>query len=53
MPWSTADVDSGIMVSCTSEEIIEAHKLSIEAMPTSWERQPKDVTNENSTNFII
>ena len=36
IPWSTADVGSGVMVNCTSEEIIEAHRLSVENMTALW-----------------
>lgn len=36
IPWSTADVGSGIMVNCTSDEIIEAHRLAVENMTAIW-----------------
>lgn len=36
IPWSTADVGSGIMVDCTSDEIIEAHRLAVENMTAIW-----------------
>ena len=36
IPWSTADVGSGIMVDCTSDEIIEAHRLAVENMTSLW-----------------
>lgn len=36
IPWSTADVDSGVMVDCTSDEIIEAHRLAVENMTAIW-----------------
>ena len=36
IPWSTADVGSGVMINCTSEEIIEAHRLAVENMTALW-----------------
>ncbi len=36
IPWSTSDVGSGVMVDCTSEEIIEAHRLAVENMTALW-----------------
>lgn len=36
IPWSTADVDSGVMVECTAVEIIEAHRLAVENMTAIW-----------------
>lgn len=36
IPWSTADVDSGIMVTCSAAEIIEAHRLAVENMTALW-----------------
>ena len=36
IPWSTADVDSGIMVTCSADEIIEAHRLAVENMTALW-----------------
>lgn len=36
IPWSTADVDSGVMVACSADEIIEAHRLAVENMTALW-----------------
>jgi len=36
IPWSTADVGSGVMVNCTSDEIVEAHRLAVENMTSLW-----------------
>jgi len=34
--WSTADVDTGVMVDCTKAEIVEAHKLAVEYVEQVW-----------------
>lgn len=34
--WSTADVDTGVMVDCTKAEIVEAHKLAVEYVEKVW-----------------
>jgi len=38
IPWSTADVGSGVMVECTAAEMIEAHKLAVENMTDIWSK---------------
>lgn len=38
IPWSTADVDSGVMVECSADEIVEAHKLAVENMTAIWSK---------------
>ena len=36
IPWSTADVATGVMVECTKAEIIEAHSLATDHFATAW-----------------
>ena len=36
IPWSTADVPTGVMVDCTKAEIIEAHSLATDHFATAW-----------------
>ena len=36
IPWSTADVATGVMVECTKAEIIEAHSLATDHFATTW-----------------
>lgn len=36
IPWSTADVGTGVMVDCTYEELKEAHTLAVENMSNLW-----------------
>lgn len=36
IPWSTADVGTGIMVECTKAEIIEAHQLATDKFAAAW-----------------
>ncbi|WP_179959246.1 hypothetical protein [Pseudoalteromonas rhizosphaerae] len=37
IPWSTADVGTGVMVNCTKAEIIEAHQLATDNFATTWQ----------------
>lgn len=34
--WSTADVDTGVMVDITKSELVEAHNLATEAFAAAW-----------------
>lgn len=36
IPWSTADVATGVMVECTKAEIVEAHSLATDHFATTW-----------------
>ncbi len=36
IPWSTADVATGVMVPCTKAEIVEAHSLATDHFATTW-----------------
>ncbi len=36
VPWSTADVDTGVMVECTKAEIVEAHELATDNFAATW-----------------
>ncbi|GGF00909.1 hypothetical protein [Pseudoalteromonas gelatinilytica] len=36
IPWSTADVPTGVMVECTKAEIVEAHSLATDHFATAW-----------------
>jgi len=36
IPWSTADVATGVMVECTKAEIVEAHSLATDHFATAW-----------------
>ncbi|AXV65285.1 hypothetical protein D0907_08390 [Pseudoalteromonas lipolytica] len=36
IPWSTADVGTGIMIDCTKAEIIEAHQLATDNFAQTW-----------------
>ena len=36
IPWSTADVATGVMVECTKAEIVEAHSLATDFFATAW-----------------
>ena len=36
VPWSTADVDTGVMVECTKAEIVEAHQLATDNFAATW-----------------
>ena len=36
IPWSTADVATGVMVDCTKAEIVEAHSLATDHFATAW-----------------
>tara|TARA_B100000700_G_scaffold4173_1_gene4786 strand:- start:3272 stop:3934 length:663 start_codon:yes stop_codon:yes gene_type:complete len=36
IPWSTADVATGVMVECTKAEIVEAHGLATDHFATTW-----------------
>ncbi|BDF94324.1 hypothetical protein [Pseudoalteromonas sp. KAN5] len=36
IPWSTADVGTGVMVDCTKAEIIEAHQLATDNFAATW-----------------
>lgn len=36
IPWSTADVATGVMVECTKSEIVEAHSLATDHFATAW-----------------
>lgn len=36
VPWSTADVATGVMVECTKSEIIEAHQLATDNFAAVW-----------------
>lgn len=36
IPWSTADVGTGVMVDCTREEIKEAHTNAVDNMSQIW-----------------
>lgn len=42
VPWSTADVDTGVMVECTKAEIVEAHQLATDNFAAMWEINPAD-----------
>ncbi|MFK3873043.1 hypothetical protein [Pseudoalteromonas rhizosphaerae] len=37
IPWSTADVGTGVMVNCTKAEIIEAHQLATDNFAATWQ----------------
>ena len=37
IPWSTADVGTGVMVECTKAEIIEAHQLATDNFAATWQ----------------
>lgn len=37
IPWSTADVGTGVMVDCTKAEIIEAHQLATDNFAATWQ----------------
>ena len=34
--WSTADVETGVMVNCTKAEIVEAHALATDNFAAAW-----------------
>ena len=36
IPWSTADVATGVMVDCTKAEIVEAHSLATDHFAMAW-----------------
>ncbi|KZY40318.1 hypothetical protein A3733_23630 [Pseudoalteromonas shioyasakiensis] len=36
IPWSTADVATGVMVDCTKAEIVEAHSLATDFFAKAW-----------------
>lgn len=36
IPWSTADVGTGVMVDCTKAEIVEAHQLATDFFGEVW-----------------
>jgi len=36
IPWSTADVATGVMVECTKAEIVEAHSLATDHFADAW-----------------
>lgn len=36
IPWSTADVGTGVMVNCTKAEIVEAHQLATDFFGEVW-----------------
>lgn len=40
--WSTADVDTGVMVECTKAEIVEAHELATDNFAAMWEINQAD-----------
>lgn len=42
VPWSTADVDTGVMVECTKAEIVEAHELATDNFAAMWEINQAD-----------
>ena len=37
IPWSTADVGTGVMIDCTKAEIIEAHQLATDNFAATWQ----------------